>query len=442
MTLSRHDETSAPSVSALDATSLPRHRWYFFKEAFSPEIVQHAMKETSCAGEDLVVDPFSGSGTTALEAARKRVNARGSEVNPFLAFVARAKLTTPPKLLLETAAENMVRAARKGARSSLQGFSTFTRVEGLKKWLFNDTVLSAFTGAWNASARVPTHGRSVVRLALLAAAMDTCNAVRDGKCLRYRADWQKSMFDGDDFLTAFEDRIETMIADVASTPIEAGRASIRLADSRYGGVAGARRFKLCVTSPPYLNSFDYTDVYRPELFLGGFVKDMKDLRRLRLSSIRSHVQVKWSDPAEQAFGSHFTKAYDSISERAKKLWNRRIPAMLKAYFEDMQHVLRSLRTDAQDDASIWIVVSTSAYAGVEVPVDLILADVGCQVGWSLREVRTLRHLRRLPVQQWDELTAAARDKLHSKERSHDGPHLRESLIILDASSRKSPTPAR
>jgi hypothetical protein len=309
----------------------------------------------------------------------------------------------------------------------------------LKKWLFNDAVLSAFAGAWKASGDVPTHGRSAVRLALLGAAMDTCNAVRDGKCLRYRADWKKLAFGGPQFRDAFEARIKTIISDVASTPIEPGRAAIRVADSRYGGVAGAKKFKLCVTSPPYLNSFDYTDVYRPELFLGGFVRDMNDLRRLRLSSVRSHVQVKWSDPADHAFGSHFEKAYLSISERVKKLWNRRIPTMLKAYFEDMRGVLRSLHAEAQKDASIWIVVSTSAYAGVEVPVDLILADVGCQVGWALREVRTLRHLRRLPVQQWDELAAAARDKLHANERSHDGPHLRESLIILDASSRKMPS---
>ncbi len=442
MTLPRRNETSAPSVSALDATSLPRHRWYFFKEAFSPEIVRHAITETGCSTDDLVVDPFSGSGTTALEAVSKGVYARGSEVNPFLAFVARAKLTTPPQSQLEAAADDMLRAARKGARSPLQGFSTFTCVHGLNKWLFNDTVLTAFAGAWGATVDVPTHSRSAVRLALLGAAMDTCNAVRDGKCLRYRADWKKSVFDGPQFRAAFEARIKTIIADVTSTPLEAGRAAIRVADSRYGGVAGTKKFKLCVTSPPYLNSFDYTDVYRPELFLGGFVRDMNDLRRLRLSSVRSHVQVKWSDPADQVFGSHFEKAYLSISERVKRLWNRRIPTMLKAYFEDMRGVLRSLHAEAHKDASIWIVVSTSAYAGVEVPVDLILADVGCQVGWSLREVRTLRHLRRLPVQQWDELAAAARDKHHSKERSHDGPHLRESLIILDASSRRSTTHAQ
>jgi hypothetical protein len=436
MTVPKHIESSKPSVSALDATSLPRHRWYFFKEAFSPEIVEHAITETACKPGDLVVDPFSGSGTTALEAARKGLSARGSEVNPFLAFVARAKLTNPPSMTLESAAADVVRSARKGKKSRLQGFSTFTATRTSAKWLFNDSVLRAFTGGWETASSIPTVSRSAIRLALLGAAMDTCNAVRDGKCLRYRSDWQERGFDLDDFCNAFEERIEVIAEDVDSTPIDAGLAHIRRGDSRIGGVSGARRFKLGVMSPPYLNSFDYTDVYRPELFLGGFVKDMTDLRRLRLSSVRSHVQVKWSDPKEQKYGANFATAYESITSRAKKLWNRRIPLMLQAYFEDMQRVLRSLREEADDAASLWIVVSTSAYAGIEVPVDLILADVGCQVGWSLREVRTLRHLRRLPVQQWDELTAAALGKVHSENDTHHGPHLRESLIILDATARK------
>jgi hypothetical protein len=436
MSIAKNIEMSQPSVSALDTTSLARHRWYFFKEAFSPDIVTHAITETSCKPGDLVVDPFSGSGTTALEAARNGLSARGSEVNPFLAFVGRTKLTNPPSATLESLTADIIRFACKGKQSPLQGFSTFTATKRAKKWLFNDSVLQAFTGAWDAAATVPTRSRGVVRLALLGAAMDTCNAVRDGKCLRYRSDWQELAFDKDEFCDAFESRMKMIAEDVATTPIKAGLANIRIGDSRTGGVSGSKRFKLCVMSPPYLNSFDYTDVYRPELFLGGFVKDMADLRRLRLTSLRSHVQVKWSEPKEQKFGAHFDSAYESITSRAEKLWNRRIPMMLKAYFEDMRRVLGSLREEADDEASLWIVVSTSAYAGVEIPVDLILADVGCQVGWFLKEVRTLRHLRRLPVQQWDQLAAAALGKVHSESRSHAGPHLRESLIILNATARK------
>ena len=46
----------------------------------------------------------------------------------------------------------------------------------------------------------------------------------------------------------------------------------QVADSRHHLPDSFAGFKLCVTSPPYLNSFDYTDIYRPELFLGGFVQ--------------------------------------------------------------------------------------------------------------------------------------------------------------------------
>ena len=420
----------------MDAGLLPRHRWYFFKEAFSPEVVRHAITSTGCGPGALIVDPFSGSGTTALEAVSNGFFARGSEVNPFLAFVARTKLTNPSPRALEASAGDIGRGARLGRKSRLEGFSTFTRTASSDKWLFNQAVIRAFAGAWQQAAAVPTQSRSAVRLALLGAVMDTCNATRDGKCLRYRPDWKQRSFGVADFCDAFEKRIGGIAEDVVTAPISPGLGTIRLGDSRFGGAAGGKRFNLCVMSPPYLNSFDYTDVYRPELFLGDFVADMNDLRRLRLSSVRSHVQIKWSDPVTDQFGSHFDLAYKEITARAKKLWNRRIPAMLKAYFEDMGRVLRSLRREAQESASLWIVVSTSAYAGVEVPVDLILADVACQAGWSLNEVRTLRHLRRLPVQQWDELVQAAQKKIHSNERTHDGPHLRESLVVLDARPRR------
>jgi len=38
--------------------------------------------------------------------------------------------------------------------------------------------------------------------------------------------------------------------------------------------------------------------------------------------------------------------------------------MVQAYFEDMQTVLGHLRKHARTDAHLWMVVSTSAYAGV------------------------------------------------------------------------------
>jgi hypothetical protein len=99
--------------------------------------------------------------------------------------------------------------------------------------------------------------------------------------------------------------------------------------------------------------------------------------------------------------------------------------MLQAYFEDMRTVLKKLRSLAKSSASVWLIVSTSAYAGIEVPVDRILGEVGEQVGWRLREIVVVRSLRS-SGQHWKRIE-------HADEASRAMPPLRESLVILDAS---------
>jgi DNA modification methylase len=80
------------STSALDVLSLPRHRWYFIKEAFSPNLVSQAIKDSKCNKNDLIIDVFCGGGTVPVTAALEGYSTIGFEVNPFLAFIAKTKL--------------------------------------------------------------------------------------------------------------------------------------------------------------------------------------------------------------------------------------------------------------------------------------------------------------------------------------------------------------
>ncbi len=152
------------------------------------------------------------------------------------------------------------------------------------------------------------------------------------------------------------------------------------------GSKQVKSFSLCITSPPYLNTFDYTDIYRPELFLGKFVTNKQELYNLRLHTIRSHVQAKWSLPTLNDFGFLYQETISQIKENQENLMHKSIPVMIQAYFEDMFNLLKQLRSKAKKNASLWIVVSNSAYAGIEVPVDLILGDIGSKAGWYLKEI--------------------------------------------------------
>ncbi len=308
--------------------------------------------------------------------------------------------------------------AMRGRRSSLEEFSTFSETSTSKKWLFNIPVLRAFEGAWRSLEGKKASAVDLIKIALIGAAMDCANARKDGKCLRYKSDWRTSKYDRDAFLKAFAARVLVITNDLDEAPLPRS-ASIINADSRRRSPSSS--FDFCVTSPPYLNSFDYTDVYRPELFLGGFVNDMTELSAVRHRTVRSHVQVKWDDPQTADFGATYENAIRILKQRSAELWNRRIPLMVQAYFEDLQEVLRRLKHRAKPGASAWFVVSTSAYAGVEIPVDIILGEVAERSGWVTRKVEKIRNLDRVSVQQWDALAAGG-----SK------PYLRESVVVLDA----------
>lgn len=413
---------SSFSVSGLDNATLPRHRWYVVKEAFSPEFVKYVFEECNPKKRSLIIDPFTGSGTVPILGSISGMKVLGFEVNPFLSFVANTKLIQCiPEYLTEFSAY-VVQGIVEGKLSPLRGFSTFSRTDTINKWLFNDDVLDGFEGGWQKTSDMPLAPRDILRLCLIGAALDVCNATKDGKCLRYRSDWEIANYSRTDFLKAFKTRVSFARTDLQTSSISDNYGSVLNIDSRLmsNDHFGGDEFQICIMSPPYLNSFDYTDIYRPELFLGKFLTSREELRELRQRTIRSHVQAKWEDPYDNTLGDTFTRTINELCENKDDMWNTRIPQMVHAYFEDMKIVLSRLKQFASRDASVWILISTSAYAGIEIHVETILAEISQLVGWSVRETKKIRNLKRLSGQQWDSLSKLNGD-----------PYLSEYLLILD-----------
>lgn len=403
-----------------DNAELPRHRWYVMKESFSPRVLGRASELLEFGG-GVVLDPFSGSGTVPLAAKQLGFDGLGIEVNPFLAFVGKTKSLVATQRALEGKLLKVFSGIREGSSSPLEKLSTFSPGGGAAKWLFNRTVLQAFEGGWQSTAGLSPRFRHLIQLALIAAAMDTCNAVQDGKCLRYRKRWFENPYNRTDFTENFERRVQIISDDLATDPGR-GAAKIINGDSRALLSRGViPPFDLCITSPPYLNSFDYSDVYRPELFLGKFVGSNEGLRKIRLRTVRSHVQVEWERPTRNDFGDVYQQCIKRLISRRATLWSQKIPVMVQAYFEDMERMLRGLRECCRPGAKLWLVVSTSAYGGVEFPVDLILAEIGSRTGWFLREVGVLRYLR----------TSGQHTSRHA-DGSGSAPQLRESVVMLDS----------
>jgi len=382
--------------NAIDTVNLPRHRWYYYKEGFSPNLVKKAINKLHITNQDLVIDPFNGSGTVTLTCALRGVPAIGIEVNPFTAFIAKTKTHNVDVKELSKSAWDLLYAIEQDHKTVSRwiGVSTFTENDHMEKWLFNREVADAYERGFVFLNKIAnTEVKDILKLALISSLMASSNARRDGKCFKYRKNWKEAGLNKKYFLDTLTAKLQLCIEDAATEIKEPPQ--IFCADSRtYFEDYCGNKFSLCITSPPYLNTFDYTDIYRPELFMGGFIQSNEELYRLRLNTVRSHVQALWPNPTEHDFGKHYTRIMKYIVSHQDQLMCKRIPLMVQAYFEDMQHILRLLYVQAKERAQVWIVVSTSAYAGMEVPVDIIIGDIGKIVGFELKKISKLREIRK------------------------------------------------
>jgi len=412
-------------TNSVDNTLLPRHRWYPIKEGFSAKLISDDIGKLDPKRKAslMAIEPFSGSGTTPVECAMQKVGCLALEVNPFLAFVGQTKLKQIDTKGFASQRSSILKGLKSPLRIPLEDYSTFCEGKGKEKWLFNRGVFRSFAGGWASTEKCATSEQALFRLALLRAVMDNCNAYPDGKCLRYKRLKDFKSFNAGFLASQFEFYCKMMEEDIKAFPIEKGLSKIVQMDVRtLAKYKDARKFDFCITSPPYLNTFDYSDVYRPELFLAGFVEDNQDLMKIRMKTIRSHVQANWALPVRNTFGVLYAKMLKEIETKKDDLWSNRIPAMIQAYFEDLEKLLIALKSRANKGATLKIVVATSAYAGVIIPVDLIIADIAENLGWLLEEVQTIRRLRS-SAQLW------RHENLHNSDQE-----LRESIVILKSAN--------
>lgn len=389
-TISKHFHSEAPNF--YPNLSLPRHRWYRFKEGFSAGLVRAFVNDYLDNRKHLnLLDPFLGSGTTAVEGARLGLNVQGIETNPFMAFLSRVKTADyRGNLNLEALAVICLKNRVRDKAFELPRYTTLVQRRGLNKWLLNHSVAIRFEQIRSAISRIrPSTTRDLLLLALMASVEYVANARKDGKCWRYKQRWQELEFNGNSLEDCFASQILRFAEDIQKFPSLDGTALITKGDARGMDSLIPRRriFDALLTSPPYLNSFDYTDIYRPELLLMKKVRSACQLRKLRFATLRSHVQVAWrpSAPLEIPI---LRDVIDKIARDA--IWNGKIPEMINAYFVDLDHVIRQCARRLKVGGIAAFVVADSAYSGVVIPVDLVLKEILRSHGFAIQTDRFYR----------------------------------------------------
>ena len=381
---------------------LPFQRWRRFKEAFAPEIVERALNETPGAVHH-IADPFGGSGTTALAAQFLGIKPTTIEVNPFLADLIEAKIATLDFDAATIAFGRVVENVARGCAPSRPLFSgappTFVEPGLDGRYIFSRTVARRILAYRTAIDCVPDDAcKRLFRVVLASTAIPASNVVVSGKGRRYRQSWRERERDPGVVDQLFHTGVLEALHDLRRF------ASRRCLD--YALLRGDARtlsaeigpHDLAVFSPPYPNSFDYTDVYNVELWAMGYLRNSDGNTRLRNATLRSHVQILRDFDSHGIRSPTLSITIDALRQVRGQLWNRHIPEMIGAYSADLGAVMDHLGRGLRSRGRAYIVVGDSRYAGVDVPVAKILSEIARRLGYRLVALEPFRSMRSSPQQ--------------------------------------------
>lgn len=384
--------------------TLPFQGWYRFKEAYAPEFVSEAIR-THPTNVELCLDPFGGSGTTALTCQMLGISSVSIEVNPFLADLISAKTTNYKDVQRLRGAVSVLLSRCASPDGDLEDWFTSTLPPtflepGLNgKWLFNHGIALFVQQAVKAICEDhDSETRRFLTIGMASQLVPLSNVSVNGKGRRYRNNWQLRKTTWASALENLSQQFEIMLRDVEDYSIDFSENATVVNEDIRTRLGNLPKFDVAVFSPPYPNSFDYTDVYNMELWIFKYINSRLENKHLRSSTLSSHVQLRREFKAAPKGSPALKRIMRDLNESRSALWNPHLCEMVAGYFAELNDLLIALFHTKKPGGRIWIMVGSSRYGGIEIDTGNVLVELAELIGFTVMRHEDSRMMRSSPQQ--------------------------------------------
>lgn len=400
-----HTDFSDPAFAS--NKTVPIHRWVPWIAGFASDFVSDALKRHLGNRRGVVLDPFSGVGTTLVEAMIAGHDAIGFEINPYAALACRTKLhaTHVDQERLASEIERFRKfyqektaSAEKPLSQSPPGFRTrapFYSPKVMRKVLFVLDFISTLP---------VTIIRDVFRVAFASTMITYSNYSYEPSLGRRVSAGKDDIVDyavGETIIS----KLETILEDInwAQRLLPEHDLHTRVINDSFFACQKYLEegsIDLIVTSPPYVNNYHYNRNTRPHMYWLGFASKPADLQPLE----------------EQNFGTYWQKAREKeLIDLDFSLPNSDLAATLNqirekypekgiyggsgwanyasAYFNDCLRFSKSMQYVLRPGGTALVVIGPSILQGVFVPTDVYLAEIAELAGLELVDIHIPRESR-------------------------------------------------
>lgn len=373
-----------------------RYGWLRLTPAYSVHLVAELLEKHWTDGAR-VLDPFCGTGTTALVCAERGIPCDTTDINRFLQWLARAKTASYSAKHLSECREQAAAVGKAMLRAN--GVAPWTPpIHQIEKW-WSESKLAALGRGMAAIHRAAETSQAPVvdllKVAFCRTMIDNANVSFGHQSMSF-----KTMDDTPQQLPATDEKdVADSWAQIVSTIMEGARSTIKetpnviLCDARdLTKKLDANQYGCVITSPPYPNRMSYIRELRPYMYWLGFLKDGREAGELDWEAIggtwgcaTSNV-AKWtpSTPVEVPFNG-FGEIVSNITERSPVLGR-----YVAKYFHDMVGHCESLFAVTAPGGTVHYIVGNSKFYDVMLPVEGIYASMFDAVGFVDVEIKTIR----------------------------------------------------
>ncbi|HBO25264.1 MAG TPA: modification methylase [Culturomica sp.] len=438
------DKFNRQSVSYQLSKKDSIHRWLKYKEGFSADLVKILLNEFNIHAGATILDPFLGSGTTALVARLQGINSIGFDILPITNVSIAVKSSIFQYRLEEL--NNLIRDIENIA-IPLE-FTLKANYISITKDAYPDNreIELCFITDWNEKSTYSNEIKNLVTLCILNSLERISYSAKDGQYLRwdYRSpkiqDAEKKRLQAgkEPFATKLDkgvlpslkecllNELKTVSTDIKDIQKNIDSTLFEQTELEY--INGSALYELpkkadniingVITSPPYCNRYDYTRTYALELvYLGKNEEEVKNLRQELLSCTvenKSKIERLKDHYALLGKENDYNKVI-SIIENNKTLKeinlalearnkngdinNKGVLKMVNGYFSELTFIYFELFRLCRKGAYVAFVNDNVRYGGEVIPVDYLSTELAEQIGFTPVKVYTLKQQKGNSSQQ-------------------------------------------